>query len=383
MIMSNIQNMYDYTVIANLFSDETMEVLVGFKGGDDSNNLFLLNKFPYTKKNIEFFKELFFYFSSKDKDKDFVEFFTFERHFYAVFKYNRCENIKIKYAKDVCTASFEKRCVILEGILMKLSRISNMPIDVMACISDPLNICVDSDDGWHIMYNLKNIFSNENYDMRYVYKNIRKIIFTMLQVEAEGKFNKDLHIVLDKCNSGVYSSIPELVVDLKRAEKTSRCTTLFSYIKYRLGLKKDIIAKVGKYSTTTAIVVGLLVLAYNKITENTGISNSAPVVAIGDINYNGDNSDESSKDVETQKQAKQKKKSEVEINLSPGLDIEYEDYIVQYGDTLESICDSYYKDKDFIKAVSTFNDVDEKEKLVAGRILKLPNRTAVALYLSN
>ena len=70
------------------------------------------------------------------------------------------------------------------------------------------------------------------------------------------------------------------------------------------------------------------------------------------------------------------------ITLSEGLDMEFEDYIVQDKDDITSIAENYYKDTKYATAIATFNGLDISEKLQAGSIIKLPNRTAISLYLA-
>lgn len=381
--MQNLKNMSDYTLIGTLHADENIEVLIAFKEENTPDNLYIMNKIPFIRKNMEIFKSFFFCFNSKNKIKDFEDLFVLDKNFYAVFKYKNCENIKSKFSKELCVTVFEERCVFLEKILMKLNTLSILPIGALACITDPKNISIDSEKKIYITYNFSNIFKNENYSMADVYKNIGNIIFTILQVEAEVKYNKALHIVLDKCKNGVYSSIPELTVDLKRAEKISKSTSLLSYLKYQLSLRQNIITKATEYAAALAVVFGLTYLGYRTITKNTQPAASVQVVSIGDINYTGDSEDESDKEISTEKKSVQKEAVKNEINLSPGLDIEYEDYIIQYGDTISSICESYYKDTNLESAVASFNNLTANEKLVAGSLIKLPNKTAIALYTSN
>lgn len=381
--MPDCKNMYDYTIIGSLHSDEKIEVLIAFKGENTPDNLYILNKIPFNRENIELFKKFFFCFNSKDRIEDFEDLFVYDRNFYVIFKYKNCESIKIRFAKSVCVNVFDDRCSFLEKILIKMDRLSNFPLNAFLCITDPDNICIDEDNKLRICYNFGNMFKKENSVMEDVYKNIGSIIFTLLQQEAEVKYNKALHVVLQRCSSGLYSSIPELVVDLKTAEKTSKNTGLLSYIKYRIGLRKNIISKIVKGATVTAVVLGLVYLGYNRLFQNTVSSSTAPVVAIGDVQYNGDSQDESDKEVSTETKKTENKTQGSTISLSPGLDIEYEDYIVQYGDTISSICESYYKDSSLENAVATFNDLEINDKLVAGSILKLPNKTAIALYTSN
>ena len=387
--MLNSKNFSNYTIIGSLFSDEKIEVFIAYKGRNDADNLYIINKFPHIEDNNPLFMKFFSYFSSKDKIKDFVDMFTFEKHFYIVFKYYKCEPIKTKFDKELCTTAYDDRCFILDAILMKIDKISKMPQNALLCATEIRNIHVDDKKIVHINYDLRNIF-NYNCANDFIFKNllfssVHEIVYLILQTEAESRFNKPLHIVLGKCKSGIYSSIPELAVDIKRAEKNSQNYNLISYVMYQINLRKNKVLKYTNLFLTVVVIIGIGMLAYNQLNKgNKKIKGSVPVISIGGIKYNADSEDESSKDVDAQQTAKSPKKANAsEISLDPGLDIEYEDYIVQYGDTVESICSNYYQDTSFITPVSTFNNIESNAKLTAGTILKLPNRTAIALYISN
>ena len=214
-------------------------------------------------------------------------------------------------------------------------------------------------------------------------KNIAEIIYTLLELECQAKFNKALHIVLDKCKNGVYRSIPELVIDLKKAEKICKTNSWFAYIKYQLSLRNELISRISKISTVSLIAIGLVYYAYSKLTYGQEAGTAPTVVSIGGVNYNGNKDDESEKTISSENIDSQTGSTQgADIVLSEGLDIEYEDYIVQYDDTIASICNEYYKDSKYITAVATFNGLDVNEKLTAGTIIKLPNKTAIALYTS-
>ena len=206
----------------------------------------------------------------------------------------------------------------------------------------------------------------------------------MLQKEAEAKYNKALHIVLDKCKNNTYASLPQLIVELKQAERISQNSTWFSYIKSQIAIHQPQIAKYSKNGIMALIAASLVYIAYNTITKNTGISLTSPAVSIGEVTYNGDSTDESEKNISTSSESTVIKANGVsDIKLSEGLDLDYEDYIVQNNDTVESIASEYYQDASYTNAVATFNGIDKDKNLTAGEILKLPNRTAIALYLSN
>ncbi len=382
--MFNTGKTSDYVVIASLFSNKEMNILVAYQEKNTLDNLYLLNQFPYKKDNLKTFKMLFDIFSSPNKPKEFVNFFVEENMYYAVFKYLGCENIKQKYRKGFSAQSFEERCTILEDILIRIDKIYSLPIPIVGCLTEPQNIKITKEKEVHFHGNLQNLeIYNNSTGKELILKNIREIIFTLLEPEAQAGFNKPLHIVLDKCERGVYESIPEMIVELKKAEKISKTSSWISYFKYQISLRKNLIAKLSKISLSALVVAGIFYLAYSKLTEGQQ-SGSAPVlVSIGDVTYNGNVSDESDKNVSPENIDNQTGETAgTDITLSEGLDMEYEDYIVQYGDTVSSISTNYYKDSKYITAVATFNGIDVSEKLTPGTILKLPNRTAIALYIS-
>ncbi len=383
--MSNINKSLDYVSMASLFEGEGLKILVAYKGEKKLENFFVLNEFSYNDENLEKFKILFNMFNSEEKPKEFVDFFVEDEKFYAVFTYFQEDSIEKKYSKTFNTSHFDERCKILESILIYFESIYRFPRCILGCLSEPGNIRVDEEKNVHFIYDLRDMdkYIDEAKSMNLIFENISKVIYILLEPEAQAKFNKELHIVIDKCKRGVYTSIPQMVVELKRAEKISMNSSWGSYIRYQLSLRKDKIAKISKLSTALIMLMGAVYLVYSKINEGKNAGTAPTMVAIGGINYTGDTQDESDKTVSTENIDNQTGEvKSADIVLSPGLDIQYEDYIVQNGDTITSICNDYYKDEKFITAVASFNGLDINDMLTAGSILKLPNRTAVALYTS-
>lgn len=382
-IMDNSKKNSEYVIIANMFHSEKIIVSIAYKGENTLDNLYIVNEFNYDKDDLYLFKQLFSVFNSNHRPKEFVDFFVRNQKFYAVFKYKEAPSIKEKYSKDISTTAFDERCKILEMILMKADGITKSSIDILGCATEADNIKVDDEKNIHINYNLQNIFKYRGASINVIFENIRNIILNTLPAECEAGFNKQLHIVLDKCKQGIYTSIPVLIIELKKAEKISKTSSWISYLKYRLSFKKPLIGKISRYALTLSIGVGLVYLIYSKITEGQRSDSAAAVVTIGGISYNGNSKDESDKTVSTENQDNQNNNTSSEnIVLSKGLDIDYEDYIVQQDDTVASICENYYKDSKYITAISTFNGIEVTDKLTPGTILKLPNRTAIALYIS-
>ncbi len=373
----------DYVVIATLHESENINVKLTYKGEKTLNNMYTLNEFPYDKDDTKYFKILFNLFHSKNKPKDFVDFFVTNDNFYAVFKYHQAPNIPLKFKKGLITAKFEERCFLLENILIRIEKYYKSPMEFSGCISEPNNISIDDENNVYFNFDLKNMdkYLGKNTDI--LFDHIHEIIYTILRPEADQGFNKQLHIVLDKCKNHVYTSIPELVIELRKAEIVSKTSNWISYLKYRFSLYKPQIIHAGKNLLTFVIVFGLIYIAYNKIKQGADVQ-VTNAVTIGNVNYSADKEDDSEKTLTSENEAetKNKKVAGANITLSEGLDMEYEDYIVQQDDTVASIAQSYYNDPKFTTAISTFNGIDTNEKLTPGSILKLPNRTAIALYTS-
>ena len=380
--MISLKKSIDYVKTGTLFSSEDMEVYVGFKKENRPENLHILNKFPYSEKKLDIFKKLFFLYGGKEKPEEFVDFFVFEDDFYAVFKYAQAETILQKYDKRLNTATFKERCDVLEDILLKIERIYKIDRSVLACVTSPENILVDLDSKMHLNFNLKDIFKNEKAHQKEFFANLRDIIFTVLRPEAEYKYNKDLHIVIDKCSRNVYVSMPEMMVELSRAQRSCGSANFLSYLKYQLSIRNKMVKKITTNLITLCIIIGLGYWGYSQMNQLNRPLDVAPAVSIGDVTYNAKSEDDASKEISTEKTTPINKAKAADIILTPGLDMAYEDHIVQYGDKISTICDDYYKDSKYISAVATFNNLQANDRLDPGSILKLPNRTAIALYLS-
>ncbi len=381
--MKKMNNLTDYVIIANVSESNVCKVFIAYKGENKLDNLYIINEFEYDKSDLYFFKKLFSIYSSPKKPKEFCDFFVNEEKFYAIFKYTEGPNIKELYNKKLSTTAFDERCKILELILMKMDSLVKFPYELVGCTSQSENVKIDETKSICLNFNLSGMSKYKGCSLNAIFENIREIILNLLPAECEAPFNKQLHIVLDKCKNGVYSSIPELIIELKHAEEMSKTSSWIKYIKYQLSLRKPLINKIYKTSIWALLVFGIFYLGYSKLTEGQRSKQAAPKVTIGNISYNGNKEDESEKTVSTENQDNQTNtKSTENIILSQGLDMEYEDYIVQYGDNIPSICEQYYKEKRYETAISTFNGIEVDAKLTPGTILKLPNRTAIALYIS-
>ena len=385
--MSNINKNQNYVIIANLYSNENYNynTLIAYQDQNTLENLYILNQFDYDKNNTEILEMLFSGFKSKSKPKEYVNFFIENNKYYAVFKYHQLKNITTFFNKKYNNSHFSERCTILEEILIRIYNMIKIPDEILGSLTEPENILLNTDKNIIFNGNLKNLnkYSDEKTRQKLIYKNIHDIIYTILEPECSMGFNKSLHIVLDKCKNNVYASIPEMIIELKKAEEVSKTNSWISYIKYLYSLRKPIITKLTKSAITLLLIFSVFYLAYNKLTADSRTRSSVFLATIGDTAYNANTEDSTDKTISAENIDNQSgDDSSSNITLSEGLDMEFEDYIVQDKDNITSIAENYYKDTKYATAIATFNGLDISEKLQAGSIIKLPNRTAISLYLA-
>jgi len=75
---------------------------------------------------------------------------------------------------------------------------------------------------------------------------------------------------------------------------------------------------------------------------------------------------------ETTKPTSETKKTEETKQTSAVSQGEPQSYIVKKGDTIISICKSYYGNIDKVQTVAEYNDIDDINKLYVGQVIKLP-----------
>lgn len=389
----------NYVVIAKFHESEKINVKIAYKDENTDENLFIVNEFPICKETGDVFKALYFNFCSDGKISEFVDFFTSEKKFYAVFKYRRYENIS-KFSLSTNMANFDVRLKVMERILMKYQLLyEKFPNYFVSAVTDVNNIMVNQNNEVQIVYSLEKIFDfkeriekfskkgDEKFmikqGQRFIFENIDKAINLVMSKEIKPFYNSELKIVSKKCKSNIYNSIPQMFIELKKAAILAQNTTIISYLLFKFKQRKAFYMGILK----TVMIVVIFVVAGNIMLSNltSGMASSETPVAveIGNEVYNSSVEDKTSKEVAYENTPIALNTDDMSnVKLAPGLDLPYEDYIVQYDDTLEKICEQYYQNKTYKNCVASFNDIGEDDNLTVGSILRLPNKTAIAYQLA-
>ncbi|MDR1364165.1 MAG: hypothetical protein LBJ32_00805 [Oscillospiraceae bacterium] len=378
----------DYKILAQKSVGKNSSVEIGFKSNFPPDQLFLLNKFQHNKKNEEIFKSLFVYFSSDIKTSNYVDFFSHSNYFYAVFKYKEEQNLKYRYNAKTCIANFEERARILENILIKIYNLIELrktPINILATVLNSECIVVDSNKNDFFNFDLQFLNTKENFEEKLIFKKIGNIISTMFEIESASKYNKILKIIIKKCDLGIYDSIPKLVVEFKKNSEEIKISSFWLYWKRRFLMQKHLIKKLTHAVLAPTLIVAFVYLIYKKLTNGDNAAESPKPVTIGEISYSASAQDISDKTITLHPLIEKPAQigSTEKIILPPNAPIEYDDYITRYDDTISSICQNFYSETKFESVITSFNNLEKNDAILPGIILKIPNKSSMALYLEN
>lgn len=389
----------NYVIIANYFESDNVNVYIAYKDENDNENLFIINEFPIKQETDDIFKSLYFNFCSEKKILEFNDFFTHNKKFYAVFKYEQ-HNLISKFSKNTNTANFDVRIEILEKILIKFQILQEkLPNYVVSAVTCPENVMTDENNEVKIIYSLQNVFEykkriedlskkgDEKFlkkqSQKFIFENIDKVIHQMLAPEFKPFYNYGLRIISKKCKNNIYKSIPQMFVELKKAAVVAKNSTLFSYIKFKFNQRKSFYYGIIKTVLTMFVFILAGNIMFSNLTKGLKPTANPTAVEIGNEVYNTSVEENKNTEVEYESNVAEADKEDMSnVKLSPGLDLPYEDYIVQYDDTVESICKEYYQNVTYKTCVATFNNIGENDILTAGTILRLPNKTSIAYQLA-
>lgn len=383
----------DYQRIATLNKEpsSSIDVYIATLNGDNNpNKFYVVNAFKHSKVNHETFKNFFFFYSNQNKVKDMVNFLTSDKYFFAIFNYDNYVNIKTAFCDEKNTANYDTRCKILKDILLKLASLANMPTPAIICATKPENICLDSSNLTQIIYNFEEYPKYVKSDSRLIFDNIADIISIMLAQELKEKkfslnpiYNRPLQLVVDKCKKNLYQNIPELIVDLEKAEKLCDVTDLKSAATAQINKRKKLIKRLTNVGLGLVITVSIFFL-FKPLLANKNIPQESPTT-IGNTTYNSKgNTSDNVVSIEDSIESEPEPTIDFsDIVIPPGTDIPYTEYIVQYGDTVESICKEQYNNENLVNAVYSFNNISDTIKLLAGSIIKLPSQSAIEEFVYN
>ncbi len=379
-------SMYKRVATLNKNQKNGIDVYVATLHNKSSSEFYIINSFEHSSENQKIFQDFFFFYNDNNII-DFVNFLTDGNRFFVIFKYENNNGISYIFNKEKNIYNYKERCAILKDILIKISSISQMPVQALICATELNNIKIDNNKNVQIVYNFENYNNYIRNDTGIIYENIANIISVMLNQELEESkipinslYNKPLKIVIEKCKKHIYNSIPELILDLEKAEQACDKNDVKSAAYNYLNKKKEYLKRFS-WIALSFMICFIIFFTFKPLFRNKNKPSSEPA-NIGAITYNkAAEAIDNNVDIQHPSNANSNSIDFSSIVIPANSDILYNEYIVQYGDTLDSICKSYYSNENLSSAVKTFNNISDDAVLQAGTILKLPAQSAISKFV--
>jgi hypothetical protein len=147
---------------------------------------------------------------------EFIDVFTLDSKLYVVFSYNKpyLLNTYINRHK----LSFANRVSLLQAYLFRLSTYMYLPMPILMSLihEDNINVTPDEDIYFHFAFHPANL--QPALTKQILFAEIALIIGKMFSDELTTHKGKQLRLIMQKCERNVYSSIPEIVKDVKQLD---------------------------------------------------------------------------------------------------------------------------------------------------------------------
>lgn len=343
----------------------------------DSPELLLVNRVPHRQETRDFFCQLYASFSRRPERSDFLELYSINQDFYAVFRYNEGPDLASLYAG--CPGGAGKRLRILITALFQIcSTVGDLPDAVICSMLQPENLLLDEDEKIRLLYQLHPEFLFEN-DTCDIWGEAAALMEFMMEKELRSPYHKYLRNIHRMCEAGLYESLPAFISDLERASETLAETGPVQSLKAFFYRNKARLTQLSWLGMVTLFVCLVVYLITSLTTRQT--TDVVPISDIGAITYVAAQ-DEDGDSMQLTDPQPSDTGDQVDFSSLPDqtAELSSEDYIVQPGDTLASICTSYYGSAGYAELVASFNGLTVEEELDAGSILLLPLRDQLSQY---
>ena len=367
-----------YQYLGTLEENLYLTARVARKGDDPA--LLLVNQIPHRQETQDFFRQLYASFSRRSERSEFLELFSVDQSFYAVFRYHEGPSLASLFAG--CRGAAGKRMRLLIMALFQVCACAgDLPEAAVCSLLQPENLLVDDDEKISLLYQLRPEFLFETGACDR-WAEAAALMEFMLEKELKSPYYKFLRNIHRRCEAGLYDSLPALISDLERAGEAMAETGPVQSLKAFFLRNK---ARVAQISWLGMVTLFLCLVIY-LITTITGQQTAlvSPISAIGTVTYVAAQ-DEGGDSLQLLDPDRGSAEGETNFSALPeeGAELDSEDYIVQPGDTLTSVCTSCYGSAAYAELVASFNGLQADQDLEAGSILLLPLRDQLAQYIEN
>lgn len=367
-----------YEYLGTIASEPTLTVRVARRL--DSDRLLVVNRIAHSQNMHALFRDLYASYARRQERSDFLELFSMGRDFYAAFQYYQGPNLAELY--DGCSGGTAKRLEILIAALLQIHNAAwELPSAVICSVLQPENILLDDNERIHLLYRFEPAFLAENAGCS-PWLETANLLGFMLEKELKDPFFRMIHDIHRMCVAGLYPSLPAMVSDLEKALRSLGQTGFFHAAREFIIRQRLRIAQVSWLGIVTLFTF-LIIYLINGLTSSRPLE-SATLSDIGIVTYvAAQNEDDNS--LQLTDPSIPQGGNDLTFSGLPDMDtpLESEDYIVQPGDTLETVCSLYYGSGSYAELVAGFNGLNPLVKPDAGSVLRLPLRDQLAQYLEN
>ena len=359
---------------------DTLYLTAQVARGPDSPELLLVNCIPHRQETRTFFCELYASFARRPERSDFLELFSINQDFYAVFRYNEGPSLAALYAGG--RGATGKRLHLLSNALFQVcSAARDLPDAVICGLLQPENLLVDDNDKIHLLYQFQPEFLMDGAACD-VWAAAADLMEFMVGKEMKNPYHKLLRNIHRMCKAGLYESLPALISDLDQAAEALAQTGPIQSLKAFFYRNRARLAQVSWLGMVTLFLCLIVYLITALTDQNTAAV--VPISDIGTITYVAAQ-DEEGDGMQLTDPIQAALDGELDFSSLPdtAAELTSEDYIVQPGDTLNSICAEYYGAAGYAELVASFNGIQTDQELDAGSILLLPLRDQLAQYTEN
>ena len=328
---------------------ESLYVTAQVARAEGQEGLLLVNRVPHCEETRGFFSALYASFLRRPERSDFLELFSIHQDFYAVFRYNEGPSLSAVCAG--CPGAAGRRLKLLIAALFQIcSAAGDLPDAVVCSLLQPENLLLDDEENVRLLYQFRPEFLVESAACD-IWSEAADLMEFLMARELKSPYHKVLRSIHKKCAAGLYESLPAFINDLENAVETLADTGPVQSLKAFVSRKKARLAQISDIGTITYVA------SQEEDGGGMQLTDPVPEPSEGGTIFSG--------------------------LPEQGAELTSEDYIVQPGDTLASICAEYYGSAGYAGLVASFNGLEEDEALDAGSVLLLPLRDQLAEYTGN
>lgn len=342
--------------------------------------LYLLNRVPHKEESRDLFRDLYFYGEHRPERTEFEELFSEGQAFCVLFRCHQGPSLQEQFRKRRGSTAW-RLTVLSDALFHVYIATKDMPLPVVCSMLQPDNILFDENELISLRWKLEPRFWKGG-TWCSLWASASELMRFLVGKEAENPHYRALNSVYKKCQTGLYPSLPAMIHDLRLAGETLDEANLFARLKAFYYGKKARLLQASQLGVVVLLVC-LVIYVIVEVRDGQQAAAGAPITNIGNITYVSAQEEEPELQVFDPVRPPQGGGRPIFSGLpGPEAALDSEDYVVQPGDTLESVCAAVYGSEDYGKLVASFNGL-EAGTVEAGMVLRLPRRDQLAQYLES